>query len=279
MRPFPGDWLRNARTAALFGLLALLTAGPARAAVHAALLPAHVTVEPDSAFTLDLVVTPAGSAFNSFSAVIGYTPSALTFLPDSPLSDQEGCLMTGTCSDACGATFHHFSAAGDSLVIQESLLCDSLSLTGPGQIYSLRFRAAHTNQTTFVRVRRIVFYNAGLFVTPVTSADAQVDILGTAGVLPGATAGGLRLGVMPNPARGALSLAIAAGAAGEQSVDVLDLAGRTVRRLDRAWYAAGPRTLRWDGAGGDGARLPPGVYLVRVRAGAAIAQSRVVLLR
>jgi hypothetical protein len=274
---------RSARTAACMGLAALLSlvaAGTARATgIHAELTPGHVTVEPDSTFTLDLDVTPAGGAFNSFAAAIGFDPSALTFLPAAPLSLQEGCLMTGTCSSACGVTFHHFTAAGDSLVINESLLCDSLSLTGPGQIYSLRFRAAHTDQTTFVRVRRIVFFNAGVFATPVTSTDAQVDIHRTTSVAPGAVTTGLRIGVVPNPARGALSLSIDAGASGEQSVDVLDLAGRLVRRLDQARYAPGARVLRWDGAGNDGSRLPSGVYVVRVRTGGAVAQSRVVLLR
>ena len=263
----------------LAAMLLAFASGPASAGIHVALTPAHFQVEPDSTFTLNLDVTPAGSAFNSFKATIDYDPAALTFLPTSPLTLQEGCLMTGTCSTACGALFHQFAAAADSLVIQESLLCDSQTLTGPGNVYRLRFRAAHANQTTILRVRRIVFYNAGVFVSPVTSDNAQVDILRTLSVAPGATGAGVQLGITPNPARGTLSLAIASGVAGEQSVDVLDLAGRRVRQLERAWVAAGTRTLRWDGTGTDGARLPAGVYLVRVRTGGIVAQSRVVLLR
>ena len=270
---------RGACGAAVLVLALLVAARPARATgVNTALALASVAVEPDSSFDLELDVTQAGSAFNSFTAVITYDPAALTFLPRSPLTLQQGCLMTGTCSGACGTTFHQFTAAADSLVIQESLLCDNYSLTGPGQVYKLRFRAAHAEQTTYVRVRRIQFYNGGVKVTPVTSSDARVDIHRTLGVAPGVTAGGLRLGVVPNPARGALALSIESGEAGEQSVDVLDLAGRLVTRLDHAWYAPGARVVRWDGAGTDGARLPSGVYLVRMRAGGHLAQSRVVLL-
>ena len=280
MRTSRSASMHIARAAALVACIVLVPATPARAGVSTALSPAHVVVQPDSAFTLDLDVTAAGSPFNGFTAVVSYDPAVLVFVPATPASLQQGCLMTGTCSSACGGTFHRFNAAGDSLVSNVSLLCDSIALTGPGQIYTLKFRAAHVpNQTTFVRVRRILFVNAGLYVTPVTSADTQVDILRTTAVAPGATAGGLRLDVQPNPARGTLSLAIAAGEAAEQAVDVLDLAGRLVRHLDRAWYAPGTRLLRWDGAGADGLRLPSGVYLVRVRAGERTALSRVVLLR
>lgn len=54
-------------------LLLALAAGPARAAgVHVALVPAHVTVEPDSTFVFTLDVTAAGGAFNSVKATIGF---------------------------------------------------------------------------------------------------------------------------------------------------------------------------------------------------------------
>jgi hypothetical protein len=256
----------------------LLAAAPARAGVSAALSPALLVVAPDSTVNLELDVTAAGSAFNAFTAVIGYDPAALTFLPGAPTTTQRGCLMTGTCSSACGLTFHQFSAAGDSLVVQVSLLCDSISLNGPGQLYKLRFRASPPSQTTYVRVRSLKFYNAGRLVTPVTSADSRIDIVSGVGVGPAVTPAGLRVGVTPNPARGTLSLSIAAGEAGEQSVDVLDAAGRLVRHLDRTWQAPGTRTLHWDGTDGAGRPLPAGIYLARVRAGSRLAQSRIVLL-
>ncbi len=271
--------MRRRLPGALLAALLAAAPSPAAAGVSVALLPAHPVVAPDSTFALDLDVTQAGSAFNGFHAVIGYDPAAIAFVQLSPLSLQEGCLMTGACSGACGTTYSRFTAAGDSLVIDESLLCNSYSLTGPGQIYTLRFTAGSTQQTTYVRVRRIAFYQAGVAVTPVTSADAQVDIHTTSGVAPGASVAGLRLSVMPNPARGPVSLAIEAGAPGEQLVDVLDLAGRRVRALERAWRPAGARVLAWDGAGEDGGRLPAGVYLVRVRAGEREVRARVVLLR
>ena len=272
---------RPAVLAGFVAIAALVLAVPAARAsgVSVAMQPSPKSVEPDSTFSLDLAVTAAGAAFNGFEAVIGYDPAVLTFVPASPLSQQEGCLMTGGCSSACGTVYHHFAAAGDSLVIDLSLLCDSLAITGPGQLYTLSFRAGASEATTYVRVRRIRVYDAGVLVTPVTSADAQVSIHRTSGVLPLAPGAGLRLAASPNPAVGALALAIRSDHAGEQRVELLDPAGRLVRVLDASWQLPGTRLVRWDGAGAGGARLPAGVYLARVRMGGAMAQARVVLLR
>lgn len=250
----------------------------ASAGVDVGLTPALRSVAYDSTFTLDLQVTAAGSAFNAFAAVIEYDPAVLTFLPASPTTAQLGCLMTGGCSGACGLTYHSFSAAGDSLVVYASLLCDATSLTGPGSLYRLRFRAPHVTQTTTVRLHRIRFYDSGLFVTPVTGADAQVNITDGTAVGPRAQRPGLWLSAAPNPARGALALTIEVDAPGELSLDVLDIAGRLVRSLGRVHAGAGSHTERWDGRGRDGERLNAGVYLVRATAGTRVAQTRIVLL-
>src|SRR5512145_2614324 len=122
-----------------FVLLALCAVSPAHAAVRVALTPALQTVAPGSDFDVFVDVTEAGSAFNGFDLVVGYDPAALTFLPLSPTTLQQGCLMTGACSGACGNTFHVFGAAGDSLAVSDVLLCNQFSLTGPGRIYKLRF--------------------------------------------------------------------------------------------------------------------------------------------
>ena len=87
----------------------------------------------------------------------------------SPLDLQEGFYMTG----ACGATFQRFGYGGDSLVISHALLCNDLSLTGPGQLYRLRFRASATPQMTAVRFRHVQFYDGGLYVNPTHTSDAK----------------------------------------------------------------------------------------------------------
>ena len=48
-------------------------------------------------------------------------------------------------------------------------------------------------------------------------------------------------------------------------VEILDLGGRTVRRLsDIRENASGSHRLKWDGSDEDGARVSPGVYVVRI---------------
>jgi len=95
------------------------------------------------------------------------------------------------------------------------------------------------------------------------------------------SAGSLRLDPpRPNPASGEVRLAWTQPRADRARLDVFDVAGRHVRRLvDRA-AEAGPHDAVWDGADRRGARLPAGVYLVRLRVGASESTVRkVVLLR
>jgi hypothetical protein len=254
------------------------TTGARALGVSVSLTPAGQTVTPGSEFDVDVTVTQAGAPFNGFELVVGYDPGALTFLPASPLSLQQGCLMTGTCSSACGATFHLFSAAGDSLVVSDGLLCDQLSLLGPGQVYRFHFRAATTPQVTALWLRRVEFYDAGLLVTPVTAAGCIVGI-GVA-LDAGAPASGPSLAIraQPNPCRGRVQLTIADAGADEPDLRVVDVFGRTVRHLPPGRGGAGVRRVEWDGRTDSGERAPAGVYLVRLAAGARVRQTRVTLL-
>lgn len=265
--------VRALALAALAAATLAAVVAPARAqGVHLALAPGAVTVAPESTFTLDLQVTQAGAQFNGFDAVVTYDTTALAFVKLSPVSLQQGALMTG----ACGNTFHRFAAAADSLVINDVLLCANLFLTGPGQIYRLKFRALGPPRDTWVRIRRAQFYAAGLYVGPLWTSDAHVGIGVPVAVRRPAPAPSVRLRVAPDPARGAVTLALEGGAAEEASVVVRDALGRTVRRLA---VAPGAAAARWDGRDDAGAPLPPGLYLVTWRAGGTLARARVTLLR
>jgi hypothetical protein len=248
--------------------------------VHVALMPSAQNVAPGAEFDIEIDVTEAGYAFNGFKAVVTFDPAALTFLPSSPIELQQGCLMTGACSGACGSTFHTFGAAADSLDINDILICDQYSLTGPGQIYKLHFRASTTPQVTYVRFRKATFYNAGLYVVPVATADAAIgigvnlDAGGAPAPLPG-----LRLRAEPNPARGTVEFAVETDVPGEQIVEVHDVSGRLVRRWSDSGQAGGVRRLRWDGTDAAGARAPAGIYLVTARSGDRFARTRVTLLK
>lgn len=252
-------------------------AGAARAAVSTALTPAIQSVQPGTDFDVFVDVSSAGSAFNGFDVVVSFDPGALTLLPTNPTTLQQGCLMTGSCSAACGNTFHVFSAAGDSIAVSDVLLCNSVSLTGPGHVYHLRFHAGNTTQVTQLSLRRAKFYNAGLFVTPVSTTSCQVGIGVQVGV--GAPVPGLArpLRVEPNPTFGRVDLVSEDEAAGLVEVNIVDLQGRLVQHVGPAWLGPHSR-LGWDGRDSQGARVPAGLYLVRIRRGGQVQNARVILL-
>ncbi len=58
-------------------------------------------------------------------------------------------------------------------------------------------------------------------------------------------------------------------------VDVLDVAGREVRRLIAMPLRAGPHRATWDGRDDSGSMVRAGVYLARVRAGSQESVARV----
>ncbi len=257
-------------------LLACLPHAIANASgVTVAVLPDSAYVSPGSEFTLELQVTEAGSLFNAYVATIAYDPAALTLLPTSPLSLQEGAYM----KTACGSTSHNFTTAADSLVIVHSLLCNGLFLPGPGQLYKLRFRSSGPPQWTSVSIRNIQFYNAGFFVNPSHSSDAAIAMGVPVGVPgSGAPPGKTRLRVTPNPCRAAATVFVETAAAGWQRVIVCDVQGRTVRHLEDGATAPGTRRIAWDGRDDAGTRLAPGVYRVLVGSPGASAVAKVVLL-
>ncbi len=256
----------------------VLGAGIASAqGVHVGIIPASSQVAPGAIFDLELRITEAGSAINGFDAVIGYDPAALTLIPLSPTSLQQGTLMTG----ACGNLFHRFQTGPGNATITDVMLCADVSATGPGQIYRLRFQASNTPQVTQVRfLPGLQFYNAGLFVNPAISTDASIGIgMPPVSVGPTAAALGIGMRVVPNPARGGTSFVVEADRAGPLRISVVDLRGRLVRRYEDSLATAGERTLVWDGRDTAGRLLPAGVYMVTLEIGGRSVSSRISLVR
>jgi len=255
-----------------------MVSGAAAQGVTVALTPNGQQVAPGATFTLDITVTQAGSAFNGLDAVIGYDPAALTFLPASPISFQEGTLMTG----ACGNTFHVFRPGASTDTLTDVLLCNGVSLTGPGQVYRLRFQASTTPQVTVVRfLPGLQFYNAGLYVNPVLASNAVVGIGITppVNVGPSPASDQLRLRITPNPARSGAVFTLEADRPGRQRVAVFDLRGRVVRAFDDSATTAGVRMVAWDGRDGAGHAVAAGIYIVKFEVAGRSVSSRVTLVR
>jgi hypothetical protein len=263
--------------ALLVALLATVPVRPAAAqGVTVALVPIPAAVDPGALFDLDLVVTQAGASFNGFGAVVGYDPAALTLIPRVPLSLQEGALLRG----ACGNTFHRFRQGASTDTITDVLLCNGVSLTGPGQIYHLQFRASTTPQVTEVQfLDGLRFYNAGIIVTPVVSSNATVTIGTPSGVNPTSSSQRTALRVVPNPAPGAAMLLVGAGRPGPLRIDLFDAQGRMVRHFDGTSDGVSEQKVAWDGRDAGGRPSPEGIYFVRLEAAGNFVQKRVTLLR
>ena len=248
--------------------------GPAGAqGVTTALMPASLTVAPGSEFDLELQVTQAGSNFNGFKGVVAYDPAALSLVPLSPVSLQQGSLMT----DACGNTFHRFQEGTGVDTLTDVLMCNGVSLTGPGQIYRLHFRASNTPQTTSVWIvpGTLKFYDAGLYVTPVYSANARIGIgMPPAAVGDAGGPGGPSLAVAPNPSRGRVVFTLGPGHAGAESLTVRDVQGRVVRK-----FVPSGRQIAWDGMHEIGRPVPNGTYFATLDAGGRSTTIRFSLVR
>jgi len=88
-----------------------------------------------------------------------------------------------------------------------------------------------------------------------------------------------KLVVGPNPFRGSLTLRLVLARPGATVVDVLDMAGRMVRRIHAGTLGPGATQLEWDGRAASGRLAPSGLYLVRVRQGERDASAKVLRLR
>jgi len=253
-----------------------VAARPAGARVDVALTPESQSVAPGTDIDVFVDVTQAGSSFNGFRMVLRYDPAVLTLLPSAPATAQQGCLMTGSCSSACGQTFHAFNATADSIVVSDVLLCDGVALTGPGRLYHLRFHTTAAPQATVIQLRSARFYDAGVAVDSVFRVGADVRIGLTTDVEgpPVTLASGWR--AEPNPSFGRVRFVGVLDGSGDVTADVLDAQGRTVRRLSAPGPTAGP--LEWDGRDASGARARPGVYWLRVALDRRVSRTRFVLL-
>lgn len=269
---------RSRAAAVLLG--ALLLAGPGEAAapgVRVALLPASQTVAPGAEFALSLELTRSGSPINAFDCVIGYDPAALELVQQTPIAQQEGMYFAAGCSNR----FHRFQPGVGRDTISDVLLCAAKSLTGPGQIYRLRFKASTTAQVTTVRfLPGLQCYNAGLYVDPDSSSDAIIGIgvpVDSARVSVDAPA--LELTASADSATSSVTFGIEADRAGEQRLLVTDPEGHIVRRLQSGEFEAGARTVVWDGRDDSGAAVAPGSYRATIRVPGQARETRFTLAR
>ena len=267
---------------------ALPTAAALVDTVRLAVVPTPMAADAGDTVLVEYTVPVAGPAFNAYDAYLSYDPAVLQFLPSSPVTWQEGPLMTA----ACGLRFHVFEAdtLAGRLRVSHSLMCAGRSVTGPGVLYRVRFRCRDTDADTPLTLLvtspyKTEFYFAGMIVSPLATIGAVVRV-GAGSLapaqLPPAPGALSTPQAVPNPFNPCttISFAVAPEAADRDgaAVTIHSLDGRLVRRLWQGALEPGTWSGAWDGRDDGGRALAAGVYLVRVRSGAAVAGGRVTLV-
>jgi hypothetical protein len=242
-------------------LVAGLSPAIAQAAgVHCRPEPVATTVNPGDTIVVALTIFQADAPFNAFDASIRFDPSRITFLPPANSATQRGELMT----NACPNTFHLFTPGPDSLLVTLSLLCANVSVTGPGVIYRVKFRAGSTPGTTTITLGPSTqFFNAGLFVNPLDTQPMSICISNCTTDVDPVTSRSLTFAApQPNPAMGGEAglFRFVLPTADEVALDLFDLQGRRVAGREPQRFPAGANEIAWAAP-----RLSPGLYVVRLR--------------
>ena len=254
---------RRWRRLLILASTATFAASAADAAVHVSGATDTLTVAPGAVFTVDIVIPQADALFNAFSLGLRFDPTRLAFVAASPNKDvQRGSVMLNACSN----TFHVFSATPDSLKVELSLLCNQVSVAGPGVIYRVKFQAGLNDAITSITFGPSTrFLLGGAAQTPLVKSPIVLRIgnplLGVEE--DGYAKSGVEfLAPSPNPARSDVPMGLRFALARREQVsfDLLDASGRRIAARAPQAYEAGAAALIWNlGA------VAPGRYSVLLR--------------
>lgn len=113
-------------------------------------------------------------------------------------------------------------------------------------------------------------YESGHWTVYLKSAEqsyfsGSIDASGTTGAPPSSVFGPNGVRVKPNPTHGGVTIEFASPSSGTCSIDILDAAGRSVRRMAVTAAQGGQQRAVWDGLDNGGRRLAPASYFVWIR--------------
>ncbi|MBU1701547.1 MAG: T9SS type A sorting domain-containing protein [Candidatus Eisenbacteria bacterium] len=244
------------RFASAFTLCLLIWSTSVYGGISVSISPGTTSVQPNDEFTVYLSIDEAGSEFDSYETVIEYDETLIELLSAS----QEALML-----DPCGNTWWVPPTPGaDSAFISHVLLCGGLTVTGPGNLSSLTFRALQ-NANAEITFDYIYFWIAGELVPDIVSHDGLVIIGGAGAVndIDGFT--GLKLDVSPNPAQSGLRLTMDMQERGAIDLTLYDPAGRKVSALAQGRFLeAGQHELAFHSRDLP-AHISQGLYFVVLR--------------
>lgn len=259
-----------------FALALLLVPVHAQASALFQLETSTSQVEPGDVFSVEVQVPVAGDDFNGYDAVLRYDASRLEAILPSPPSLGEGPLFT----EACGLRFLDLSQDGDSARVRVShvVLCAGVSVTGPGTVYTLQFRALSTNGLAFIElIEETQAYDAGFLVVTERAGPLSIQVGEITAAPPMPRAPGLR--AVPNPFNPSTEVHFELEATQAIDLAIFDLAGRRVQTLWSGPLGVGAHRVRWDGRDAAGRAVASGSYIASLRTGAGHGRARLTLVR
>jgi hypothetical protein len=258
---------------------------------QAFLLPDTIRTGPDSLVSVRFEVDSTAHSFNGYRITVEYDPAIVAFI-----TEAEGHLMV----DRCPERFTRIAMSDSSITYSHSVLCDGLSLDGPGVLSVFTFRALALGMS-HLRITSDPdrsFCDGGLYIWPghptyprqVILHDAVILVLDPASDAP--DGGGQMIGspavcagptriewVQPNPFQARSEIRFQVGAAGLLDLSIFDVMGRHVRTIVDGTIGPGPHVEVWDGLRQDGRSAASGRYYCVLRAGSRMDRVPLVLAR
>jgi len=265
--------IRGVLVASLLAATVLAASGPGIASTSVSIKPSTVCVEQDEVFSVFIWKDSVDVEFDGYQTVITFDPEMLELI-----SANEESVMT----NACGNRWWFLEPGADSIFVSHVLVCGGLTVTGPGALSSLTFRALNEGTTVITRDYFWLTFQ-GYQLADIAWHDGAVNV-GMAGV--GGRSGmeeNLRIEAYPNPGR-SFSIHLAGCPIGGVSIrdgtlDICDVSGQVVTTLSRGLPLGDTDELIWNGRCGDGGEAAPGVYFIRFTSAAECIRQKVILVR
>jgi hypothetical protein len=181
-----------------------------------------------------------------------------------------------------GSTFFasNVDSAGGKIVLNEAVLGPS-GQSGTGGLALVRFVGIRPGIASF-QISASALRDTVNASIPVTNKGTVVTVgkpAGIKGLQQREQSPALRVGSYPNPFNGTTMIVCALPAPSDVRVELLNVLGERIRRLEGMHWGKGEHVIRWDGRGDDGQPAPSGPIFVRIEAGEASATMKILLIR
>jgi hypothetical protein len=265
--------VRAGLIAPLVFAIVLAATGLGNASTSVSIQPSVLCVEQDEVFNIFVWKDSADLEFDGYQTVITFDPEMLELM-----SAGEEYVMT----DSCWNRWWFPDPGPDSIFVSHVLMCGGVTVTGPGALSSLTFRALAEGITTITCDYFWLTYQ-GYRLDDIAWHDGMVNV-GMAGVNGRSGTGGeLRIEAYPNPGRffrirlaGVRESGVSIG---DGTLDICDIGGKVVETLSCGKPGGLTEGFSWNGSRADGGTAAPGVYFVRFASGSKSINHKVILLK